>query len=128
MSYLYPEVRQLDRKPKTEDFECVSLVRHYAKAPPTRMWREGAKVLGNKDIQPGTAIATFVNGRWPNLKHGNHAAFYIGQVSDGLYILDQWKAPTKKSISIRFVSRKGRNSDGTYINPSDNADAFSVIE
>lgn len=89
---------------------------------------QGEKALGNKNVLPGTAIATFVNGRWPNLKTGNHAALYIGPVSDGLYILDQWKSNTKKRISIRLISRKGRNADGTYINPSDNADAFSVIE
>ena len=117
MPYRYAQVRQLDKKPKIEDFECVSLVRHFAKAPPARMWREGEKVAGNKNILPGTAIATFVNGRWPNLKKGNHAAFYIGQVSDGLYILDQWKSPTKKAISIRFITRKGRNPDGSYPQP-----------
>ncbi len=128
MPYRYAQARQLDKKPKILDFECVSLVRHYAKAPPTAMWRQGEKVLGNKNILPGTAIATFVNGRWPNLKKGNHAAFYIGQVSDGLYILDQWKSSEKDRISIRFIPKKGTLPDGTYIRPSDNADAFSVIE
>ncbi len=128
MPYRYADARQLDKKPKIGDFECVSLVRHFTKAPPARMWREGEKVLGNKKVLPGTAIATFVNGRWPNLKKGNHAAFYIGQVSDGLYILEQWNTPAKKNISIRFISRKGRKPDGTYSNPSDNADAFSAIE
>jgi hypothetical protein len=128
MPYRYAEARQLNQQPKILDFECVSLVRHYTNAPPTRMWRQGEKVLGNKAILPGTAIATFVNGKWPNLKKGNHAAFYIGQVSDGLYILDQWKAPEKKRISIRFIPKRGVLPNGTYVMPSDNAEAFSVIE
>lgn len=33
-----------------------------------------------------------------------------------------------KKISIRFIRKQRRNPDGTYANPSDNADAFWVIE
>lgn len=42
-----------------------------------------------------------------------------------LYI-DQWKA--KDKIRARFIAPKGRFKDGRYRNPSDNADAFSIIE
>jgi hypothetical protein len=83
-------------------------------------------VIGNKTIVEGTAVANFVNGRWPRLSHGNHSAFYLGQVSDGIYIIDQW--PDKKQISKRFVRRKGKDSRGNFINPTDNADAFFIIE
>lgn len=128
MSFRYADARKLDRKPKVGDFECVTLIRTYTKAPPARTWRQGEKVLGNKNLLPGTAIATFENGRWPGRRTGNHSAFYLGQVSDGIYIIDQWPSPTKKTISIRFIHKKRRNSDGTYFDASDNADAFSVIE
>ncbi len=128
MTYRYADARLLDQKPKVDDFECVALIRHYTNAPPARTWRQGEKVLGNKNILPGTAIATFVNGRWPGKPKGNHSAFYLGQVSDGIYVIDQWPAPTKKTISIRFIRKKRRNSDGSYYNPTDDADAFSLIQ
>jgi hypothetical protein len=128
MPYRYPAARSLDKQPKVGDFECVTLIRHYTNAPPANMWRQGAKVLGNKDLSPGTAIANFENGRWPGRSRGNHAAFYLGQVSDGIYIVDQWPSPEKAKISIRFIRKQRQNPDGAYANPSDNADAFWVIE
>ncbi|MRW87385.1 BPSL0067 family protein [Pseudoduganella sp. FT26W] len=45
-------------------------MRHYTSAPPARMWRQGAKVLGNKDLLPGTVIANFEHGRWHGPKQG----------------------------------------------------------
>jgi hypothetical protein len=41
----------------------------------------------------------------------------------------QWKdMATKPKISKRFIRTKGKNKSGQYIDPSNNADAFSVIE
>lgn len=128
MPYVYADARNLDKQPKVGDFACVALIRHYTNAPPAHTWREGDKVLGNKGLQPGTAIATFVNGRWPGKSKGNHAAFYLGQVSDGIYVIDQWDDAKKATISKRFIQIKGKDKDGNYIRPSDNADAFSVIK
>jgi hypothetical protein len=128
MPYVYADVRKLDGQPKVGDHECVALIRHYAKAPATVAWREGERVLGNKSLRPGTAIATFVKGRWPALKKGNHSAFYVGQVSNGIYVIDQWPSPDKKSISKRFIYAKKVYADGSFETPSDNAAAFSVIE
>lgn len=129
MPYVYTDVRNLDKKGKVDSFECVALIRHYTDAPPTAVWREGEKALGNKNLTPGTAIATFVNGRYPSHSHGNHAAFYVGQVSDGIYVIDQWtNMTTKPQISKRFIRSKGKNKQGAYIEPSDNADAFSVTK
>lgn len=100
-----------------------------ANAPITSAWRQGEAVMGNSDLRPGTAIATFENGRYPNRAHGNHAAFYLGQAPNGIYIVDQWNDSIRKPrISKRFVRAKGKNKSGKYIEPSDNADAFSVIE
>lgn len=128
MPYRYVNARLLDKQPKVGDFECITLIRHYTNAPPARMWRQGAKVLGNKEILPGTAIANFENGRWPGRSKGNHSAFYLGQVSDGIYVIDQWPSPEKEKISIRFIRKQRRYPDGSYANPTDNADAFWVIE
>ena len=55
--------------------------------------------MGNKDLSPGTAIATFENGRYPNRPHGNHAAFYLGQVANGIYVVDQWRNMENKPTS-----------------------------
>lgn len=85
-------------------------------------------MLGNKTLKSGTAIATFVEGRYANRPHGNHAALYIGQVANGIVVADQWKAPKKTLISVRTIRSLGKNKKGEFINPSDNADAFFVIE
>jgi hypothetical protein len=97
-------------------------------SPATAVWRQGDRVLGNKSLRPGTAIATFVKGRWPALKKGNHSAFYVGQVSNGIYVIDQWPGRDKKFISKRFIYVKKIFADGSFETPSDNAAAFSVIE
>ena len=129
MAYVYSAAKELDKKDKVGTFQCVALVQHYADAPITSAWREGERVMGNTRLSPGTAIATFENGRYPNKPHGNHAAFYLGQVSNGIYVVDQCNDNVRKpTISRRFIRAKGRNKSGKYIEPSDNADAFSVIE
>jgi hypothetical protein len=126
MSHVYSDVSKLQGKEKEGDGQCVTLVRNHTHAGWTGRWKQGEAVVGNKTLRQGTAIANFVNGRWPNLPHGNHSAFYMGQVSDGIYILDQF--PAKDRIGKRFIRRKGKDVHGNYINPTDNADAFFVIE
>lgn len=128
MSYVYTKVLALQGVAKVGDHQCVALVRHFAGVPSHEHWSEGAKVVGNNSLEPGTAIATFVDGKYPNKPHGNHAAFYVGQASDGIYVLDQWASPNKPTVSQRLLYRRGRNPDGSYVSPSNNADAFSVIE
>jgi len=55
--------------------------------------------------------------------------FYLGQGSNGIYVVDQWNDSVRKPrISKRFIRAKGKNRSGNFIDPSDNADAFSVIE
>ena len=68
------------------------------------------------------------DARWPGLPRGNHAAFYVGQVSNGIYVVDQWTHEDKKTITLRFIYIKKTYPDGTFERPSDNAAAFSVIE
>jgi len=81
---------------------------------------------GNQSIRKGTAIATFVNGRYPNLASGNHAAFYTSQDADGMWIMDQFAG--KPRVSMRHITFQGQNADGNFANPNNNADAFSIIE
>lgn len=126
MSHVYSDAKTLEGKEKEGDGQCVTLVRNHTDAGWTGRWKQGEAVVGNRTLAQGTAIANFVNGKWPNLAHGNHSAFYIGQVSDGIYIIDQY--PAKDRIGKRFIRRKGKDSHGKFINPTDNADAFFVIE
>lgn len=128
MPYIYSNVAELKGRPVVGSRHCVALVQYYARAPVTANWREGEAVLGNAIIKPGTAIATFVRGRYPNRPHGNHAALFIGQAIGGIYIADQWKADGKTEISVRLIRSQGKDKRCNYIHASDNADAFSVIE
>jgi hypothetical protein len=124
MAYVYKEVRTLHLQPKVGKGDCVELIQRYVKVGSTITWRQGKQVFGNRMLLPGTAIATFVNGRYPNRPTGNHAAFYIGQQSGGIYVLDQWKGADKPKISIRFLDTKRLD----YKSLSDNPYAFYVIE
>ena len=126
LEYVYSEVEALDKKPKVGDGDCVALVRHYTRMPSHRWWKEGAAVLGNTRIQKGTAIATFVRGKYPNRNHGNHAAFFLRHGSGGFWVIDQYKRVG--TIVKRFIRVRGKKNDGSYLYPSDNALAFSVIE
>lgn len=129
MSYVYSKVDELDQSDLVGSHQCVALIQHYAKAPHTSTWKEGKAVKGNLMIQKGTAMATFVNGKYPNQAHDNHAALYVSQDAGGIWVIDQWKGdPKKPKASKRYLLSKGKWKDGKYIDPSNNADAFSIIE
>jgi len=129
MPYIYTKVDDLDQTDLVGSHQCVALVQHYANAPNTSNWKEGEPVKGKLGIEKGTAIATFVNGKYPNARHGNHAALYISQDAGGIWVMDQWKGdPKKPKVSKRYLLSKGKRRNGSYIDPSNNADAFSVIE
>ncbi|WP_337998186.1 BPSL0067 family protein [Oleispirillum naphthae] len=107
--------------------ECVEFIRQSLHAPHTSEWREGTKIRklapGEPDpIARGTAIATFVDGEYPQTGNtGKHAAIYLGQNEDGIQVLDQWKS--KGRVSERTIYW---NSPKTT--PSNDPQAFSVIE
>lgn len=129
MAYVYKDVDDLDGSELVGSKQCVALVQHYAKVPLTSSWSEGATVKGNLSIKKGTAIATFVDGKYSNNSHGNHAAFYLSQDAGGIWITDQWNGdPKKPNVSKRYIMFKGKSKKGGFIDPSNNADAFSVIE
>ncbi len=129
MSYIYPKVDDLQNTAKVGTAQCAVLVQYYAGAPETSKWVGGAAVLGDLTLSKGTAIATFIKGVYPKKKTGNHAALYISQDSGGIWVMDQWVDDlVKPKVSKRYLRKKGINADGTFPDPSNNADAFSVIE
>jgi hypothetical protein len=78
--------------------ECVFLVRAVIpELPHSSQWRGGAPVTPEnvETNPPGTAIATFVNGRYGNAASGNHAAIFLGPhvddagSTDGIIVVDQ---------------------------------------
>jgi hypothetical protein len=135
MPFVYALVNSLQDKPRIDEGNCVSLIKEFApglKGLSTTVWREGVRVMDAPNLMRGTAIATFENGRYPRRDEGrgNHAAFILWRVDGGIYVMDQYRYghPPKMIIGRRFIARLGKNSNGTYKNPSNNADAFSVIE
>ena len=128
MAYEYAKVDDLEKHELVGSHQCVALVQLYAGAPRTLSWRQGQTVVGNALLRKGTAIATFVDGRYQNLSHGNHAALYLKQGINGIYVMDQWKNKKDRQISSRFIPSLGKDKKGNFVSPSDNADAFFVID
>jgi hypothetical protein len=128
MPYTYSKVSELEDKDMVGSHQCVALVQEYGGAPVTRAWRQGDAVVGNKSIKKGTAIATFVDGKYPNKSTGNHAAFYLSDGIGGIYVMDQWKTKKGGKISSRFIRSRGKDKKGNFIRPGENADAYSIIE
>lgn len=129
MPFVYINVDQLEDKPKVGGGQCVRLLQHYIQGiGQVSHWREGEPVIGNFLLAKGTAIATFKNGIYPNLDHGNHGAFYISQDAGGIWVMDQWNSVKKPRISSRYIRRLGKDKNGNFVQPEDNADAFSVVE
>ncbi len=103
--------------------ECVEFIQQTLKAPQTKFWIEGRKVTKDGPVLPiGTAIATFVDGKYPQTgSSGKHAAIYLGQDATGIQVLDQWRAQGEvRRRTIRWTPTKsGLSNDGN---------AFSAIE
>jgi hypothetical protein len=102
-----------------DNAECVELVRQTSGAPPTPQWRPGLHVASAKpgEIPPYTAIATFVDGRYPTDDKGRHAALYLGHDAHGIRVVDQWKAQGHaKERVIRFnnPTAKSRSNEGNW--------------
>lgn len=129
MPYVYSNVEDLQGTAKVGTHQCVALVQKYGGLPVTGKWTEGKAVFGEKTIEKGTAIATFVDGQYKSLSTGNHAAFFVSQDPGGIWIMDQWKSDTTKpKVSKRYIRKKGKQPTGAYVDPSNNAEAYSVIE
>ncbi len=87
----------------------------------TKTWVKGDDVTKGASIEVGTAIATFVNGKYPQNATG-HAAVYLGQNDAGIQVLDQWATQGRVlKRTIRWTPLK----PGDIVN---DAKAFSIIE
>ena len=74
--------------------ECAYFVQQVTNAPSTTAWKVGKNVLEASPgtIPRGTAIATFVNGQYPNDDLGKHAAIYLSHDKNEIQVLDQWNS------------------------------------
>jgi hypothetical protein len=135
MPHVYPEVRELEGKNKLGDGNCVALVQALTNVGHTSTWRPGERVMDAITIIPGTVIATFENGRYPNRPTGNHAALYLysgprdqktGQ-PQYIVVMDQWTR--KPRISARSIYPRGTklHAQGNRIDDSDNAEHFYIV-
>ncbi len=148
MPFVYREFRKLVGLPKVDGGECARLVQHFmSNIGTTSHWKAGERVLdiiaSGRKLEPGTAVATFVKGRFPNSGH-RHAAIYegpaysVGGTLIGIILVDQWNPkPTplyphpapRDDIRRRTAPSRGKmRPDGTFPFISDNAEAFYVIE
>lgn len=133
MTSVFQGVDTIAGEPQVDGGNCVSLVKHYAPGLiglPTSAWREGAKVIDTRGMPRGTAVATFESGRYPRRDRDNHAGFFLAHAHGGFWIMDQYAHGTRKEpvIAARLLRRLGKNPNGTYKDPSNNAEAFSAIE
>ena len=129
MPYVYPEVDGLDGHELVGTHQCVALVQAYARAPRTFDWKQGVSVRGRLMLAKGTAIATFEEGVYKSRPHGNHAALYVSQDQGGIWVIDQWNDPLKRpKVQKRYLRFQGTAKGGEWKHPSDNGDAYSVIE
>lgn len=143
----FPDALRLEGKPKVAGGECARLVQHFIPGIGlTSSWRPGENVIdvlaSGRTIPQGTAIATFVNGRYPN--HGRrHAALFLwanmsctndpktGKCSVmSIRMMDQWNAdPGSRYQKDRIAARDVRIYGKTAAFPiSDNASMFYIIE
>jgi len=121
MAYVCTSPESYEGK-KVGNGECVAFVQEAARAPNTTFWKKGAAVRANSGLRKGTAIATCdASGRYANLSTGNHAAIYVSQDSQGIWVYDQWRSQgaVRKRL-VRFQRGSG--------SPSNDGDAFSVID
>jgi hypothetical protein len=142
MPFIYRGWAALNGAAKVDTGECARLVQVYApQVGHTSTWKPGERVLdilarGGK-IEPGTAVANFVNGRYPTSGQ-RHAAFYEGPVIGssgklmGIILIDQWNPrpgqPPRDTIKRRTVRSQGKmRRDGSFPLLSDNAEAFYII-
>ena len=122
------------------DGECVAIAQWTMKMPHSSLWRPGLRVLGNGEdrytngirihgsgIAPGTAIATFIDKRYPSKITGNHVAIYLSQTKNSIKVIDQWNKRDSKGKIIGYRKPEERDIFIGGNSLSNDADAFSVI-
>jgi len=101
---------------------CVQLLRALMNAPLTDHWHEGRKLKTSwSEVKPGTAIATFKQGRYPQRQKGHggkHAAIFLRATDSGIYVFDQFSGA--RVATERFIpwhnprDRKLSNNAASY--------------
>jgi hypothetical protein len=128
MPFVIPEARSLQGHPLVGKGECVELIKQMVPGligHSTEDWRPGAHVLDTENLPVGTAIATFVNGRFPRRNTGQHAALFLGYAGKAaLWVMDQWAHDENRRKVWARVIHHGRPGD----TQSNSAEAFYVIE
>lgn len=128
MPFFHPNVRSLEGHQLVGNGDCAQLIKLLTPGltgRPASMWKQGARVLDTTALLPGTAIATFVNGKYPDNESGQHAAFFLSYAGKAIWVMDQWKNDKKKlGVSSRLI-HPGPPRGGRL---SNNAEAFYVIE
>jgi hypothetical protein len=124
MPFVYRDVDQLWHKPLAGSGTCVDIIKEYVpglKGLPTTTWKAGINVMemGSKIVK-GTAIATFVDGRYPRKDNDNHAAIVLKVMASGIWVMDQWGGDVNRPWIERRLIRipaphKQRNTDGSRI-------------
>ena len=101
--------------------QCTDFVKTASGAPPASLWHKGEAVHGNMTIAIGTAIACGWDGNiYPSRPHGNHAAIFISEDSNGIRVIDQWLGQRPHERVIHF-----RGGNGSA---SNDGDKFYVVE
>jgi hypothetical protein len=103
---------------------CVDFVKVAAGVPLTAAWREGVTVRGNRNIEPGTAIATFESDGSYTSESGNHAAIYLSQDDRGIWVYDQWQG---RAVHKRLIPFEG-GGGAKWGSKSNDGRRFAVIE
>lgn len=115
--------------------ECVALVQALTRVGHTSGWRPGPRVVDLSYLNPGTVIANFVDGRFPN-QHGYHAAlfldFYRSVTSNRVMcisVMDQFTTRRPYIVGARSIDSRGERThkQGNVYSDCDNADQFYVV-
>ena len=112
------------------DQSCAELIKvefRSERVPQTTNLTEGRPVTRGATVAPGTVIATFVDGRYPQ-QGSRHLALYVGQDASYMYVVDQWDGG--------YENARGENVIGTRAIPwqpgpntlrSNDGSAFSTV-
>lgn len=92
-----------------ESRECVALVKQaIPEIGRAANWRHGTKIDGYNDppLEPGTALATFKDGKYQNDPTGNHSGIFLrydrDNGRDGFWLLEQMRGQPPHERFIRF--------------------------
>jgi hypothetical protein len=110
--------------------ECVTACKKFSglEGTSTSQWRAGPQVTTDKDIKPGTAIATFdSNGRYPKGDQPKNSGIYLGRGTNGsIWILDQWPARSGTGQKDHPPQPRELLTDNSR-GASNNSNAYHVI-